>query len=101
MIYNLAGMTGMFIALTALIGEAAGRIGKTVTYALMAVGSVLDGFACLALGHYGLGVFFAASAGLFVWLWWHSGGGDGTRRRLRAWAGRFHGVRRTAPAVAS
>lgn len=34
-----------------------------------------------------------------AWAWWHSGGGDGTRRRLKAWARRFRGVRRTAPVM--
>ena len=34
------------------------------------------------------------------WLWWHSGGGDDTKRRLRSWACRFQGVRRTAPSHA-
>jgi uncharacterized membrane protein len=42
----------------------------------------------------------AAGEALFVWLWWHSGGGDGTRRRFRSWARRFQGVRRTAPSHA-
>jgi hypothetical protein len=35
-----------------------------------------------------------------AWLWWHSGGGDGPKRRLRSWARRFQGVRRTAPSHA-
>lgn len=32
-------------------------------------------------------------------VWWHGGGGDGTRRRLRALRRLFRGVRRTAPAA--
>ena len=43
----------------------------------------------------------AGATALFVWLWWHSGGGDGTKRRLKRWAVRFQGVRRTAPQGAS
>lgn len=39
-------------------------------------------------------------AALFAWLWWHSGGGDGPRRRFKSWARRFQAVRRTAPAGA-
>ncbi|MGA5670026.1 hypothetical protein ACPCTG_31665 [Streptomyces pseudogriseolus] len=39
----------------------------------------------------------AAGAALMGWEWWNSGGGDGTRRRLKSWASRFQGVRRTAP----
>lgn len=34
-----------------------------------------------------------------AWLWWQSGGGDGTKRRLKSWARKFRGVRRTAPAL--
>lgn len=33
-----------------------------------------------------------------AWAWWRHGGGDGTKRRLRALRKRFAGVRRTAPA---
>lgn len=43
----------------------------------------------------------AGSLALTLWLWWHSGGGDGTKRRLKRWARKFEGVRRTAPAAAS
>lgn len=32
-----------------------------------------------------------------AWLWWRSGGGTGIKRRIRSWARRFRGVRRTAP----
>lgn len=42
----------------------------------------------------------AASTALHAWLWWNGGGGDGTRRRLKSWASRFQGVRRTAPSHA-
>jgi hypothetical protein len=34
-----------------------------------------------------------------AWGWWNSGGGNGTKRRLRALRRRFQGVRRTAPAL--
>lgn len=47
--------------------------------------------------------YYAIEAGLFAsaaWSWWHRGGGDGTRRRLRRLAARFQGVRRTAPVTA-
>lgn len=37
---------------------------------------------------------------LDLYRWWHGGGGDGTRRRLRRLAGHFRGVRRTAPTTA-
>lgn len=41
----------------------------------------------------------AAVVAYALWLWWNNGGGDNTRRRLRRWAARFRGVRRTAPAA--
>lgn len=34
---------------------------------------------------------------VFVWYCWNGGGGDRTKRRLRALARTFTGVRRTAP----
>lgn len=39
----------------------------------------------------------AVAAALSAWSWWNGGGGDDTKRRLRSWARRFQGVRRTAP----
>ncbi|MCC9686926.1 hypothetical protein [Streptomyces sp. MNU103] len=42
----------------------------------------------------------AAAFALDVYRWWKGGGGSGTRRRLRALAARFRGVRRTAPTTA-
>jgi general stress protein CsbA len=39
----------------------------------------------------------AGVAAWCAWLWWNDGGGDDTKRRLKRWAGRFQGVRRTAP----
>lgn len=41
---------------------------------------------------------YAGIAAVFEWAWWHSGGGHGTKRRLRRLRARFAGVRRTAPA---
>lgn len=35
-----------------------------------------------------------------LWMWWKSGGGDDTKRRLRKLGRAFTGVRRTAPAAA-
>lgn len=43
---------------------------------------------------------FAAFGAVAAWLWWISGGGDGTKRRLRRLRVRFAPVRRTAPATA-
>ncbi|MEV6421867.1 hypothetical protein [Streptomyces sp. NPDC051662] len=46
------------------------------------------------------GLYAAVDAGLaayFVHDWWHRGGGDGTRRRLRRLRNSFRAPRRTAP----
>jgi ABC-type dipeptide/oligopeptide/nickel transport system permease component len=42
----------------------------------------------------------AAFAAWHAWVWWHSGGGDDTKRRLKSLGRRFQGVRRTAPSHA-
>lgn len=60
------------------------------------------GWSLLALdsfqsGHVPSAVLSAGLAAVDLYRWWNGGGGDGTRRRLRALAGRFQGVRRTAP----
>lgn len=39
----------------------------------------------------------AAFTALFIWLWWKSGGGDDTKRRLRSLMKTFEPTRRTAP----
>lgn len=101
MLYNLIGTIGFFLLAVGLLADLTRRTARTTVYALMSAGATLAFFASAALGHRTLAVFFAVSAGLFAWLWWHSGGGDGTKRRLRRLAGRFHSVRRTAPAGAS
>ncbi|MEV5915770.1 hypothetical protein AB0M00_43670 [Streptomyces chartreusis] len=75
----------------------AGRISHRTACGWMAVlcagggvGSAIAGWTSNVYLHAALGAWSA-------WNWWHSGGGDDTKRRLKSWAGRFHGVRRTAP----
>lgn len=58
-----------------------------------AVSSVLAGLVNRHFNAY----LSAAVAATSAFLWWHNGGGDGTKRRLKSWASRFQGVRRTAP----
>jgi hypothetical protein len=65
---------GIFAVATGLNGVEAVMSGATVRASLMA--------ACCAFG---------------AWQWWNGGGGDGTKRRLRALGRAFRGVRRTAP----
>ncbi|MCZ1012175.1 hypothetical protein [Streptomyces lydicus] len=45
--------------------------------------------------------FSAGFAAFTGWLWWMGGGGDEIKRGLRLWAGRFQGIRRTAPVGAT
>lgn len=44
-----------------------------------------------------MGCVSAALCAYSAWSWWRSGGGDGTKRRLKSWARKFRGVRRAAP----
>jgi hypothetical protein len=60
-------------------------------YAFAAVLCAVNGWRTLLYLNAGLSAWYA-------WMWWHSGGGDGPRRRWKAWADCFQGVRRTAPA---
>ncbi|MYR93068.1 MULTISPECIES: hypothetical protein [unclassified Streptomyces] len=39
----------------------------------------------------------AVGTAIYAYLWWHNGGGNDTRRRLREAARPFKAVRRTAP----
>jgi hypothetical protein len=68
-------------------------------FGLYALGSFSGLVGDVADGSRGWAVVDSAFAGFYVWAWWHSGGGDGTKRRLRSWTRRFRGVRRTAPVL--
>lgn len=65
--------------------------------AVMAVGNALLGLLAAVNRWHDVVPLTAGCTALFVWMWWHNGGGDDTKRRLKSWAGRFQGVRRTAP----
>ena len=75
----------------------AGRITAVQYSGVMAILSAASTVVCAVAGWTGAGSFSAAATALHTWNWWHGGGGDGTKRRLRSWARRFQGVRRTAP----
>ncbi|MEL3944836.1 hypothetical protein [Streptomyces sp. LNU-CPARS28] len=85
---SVIGIIGLFTTVLAN-HHACGII--AVANALYAVENIREGDHLWA-------VFDTAVCAYFAWCWWHGGGGDGTRRRLRSWARRFRGVRRTAPA---
>lgn len=65
----------------------------------MAILDTISAIVCAAAGWTSVLYQDVAGAALFGWMWWNSGGGDDTKRRLKSWAGRFEGVRRTAPAA--
>jgi len=74
-----------------------GRISVVLHNGLMAAVNALCTLVSVYLDWTLTSFMAAASTAMYGWLWWKGGGGDGTRRRLRSWARRFQGVRRTAP----
>lgn len=91
-------VTGMSVVMLALTARSARRIPDTATYGLLALSQVIMCIGGFITQSTVGGSISGAAAGYLGWKWWDGGGGDGTRRRLRRWARRFHGVRRTAPA---
>ena len=89
------------LAGAAFAGVILGRISQTTANAVWAVANFLAGIAFVLNSE----PFWACwCAGIAAWCahgWWTGGGGDGTRRRLKSWARRFQGIRRTAPQGAS
>jgi membrane protein implicated in regulation of membrane protease activity len=81
----------------ALVAALFGRLTKTQANGLIALGCIPAVAAAALGGATTVASVFAAMGAVNAWLWWNGGGGDGTRRRLRRWARRFQGVRRTAP----
>lgn len=65
-------------------------------YGLMSISNVLVMLSQI-LGSSTSATVSAGFVALTGWLWWMGGGGDDTKRRLRLCAGRFQGIRRTAP----
>lgn len=100
---SILGAIDTLTLLAAVFCEYARRSGLHLTraYAFVALVLLGEAFAALLVDQSAFAVNAAGLSALFGWLWWHSGGGDDTKRRLKAWAARFHGVRRTAPATSS
>ena len=78
----------------------AGRIAVKQHAATMVILNVVSGVVSAVNGWTEDLYISTACTALFAYVWWHNGGGDGTRRRLKSWARRFQGVRRTAPSHA-
>lgn len=73
---------------------------RRTSSALMAWGSALGCLNNVLANERMLAAIHAGFTAWAIWPWWHSGGGDSTKRRLRRWVSRFRGVRRTAPVTA-
>lgn len=67
---------------------------------LMSLGNALSALSNILTADTTAASVSAGFAALSGWLWWKGGGGDDTKRRLKRWARRFQGVRRTAPSHA-
>ncbi|WP_329474176.1 hypothetical protein OIE75_41040 (plasmid) [Streptomyces sp. NBC_01723] len=88
------------MAAVAAVAYGTGRFRKHHIYGVMSVGYLLytvSNFLLQDTVSAGMGAGFTT---VFGWLWWKGGGGDNTKRRLKSWASRFQGVRRTAPSHA-
>ncbi|KAB7835484.1 hypothetical protein [Streptomyces mobaraensis] len=67
----------------------------------MSIASLLFTLSGVLASSTGYASYAAGNTAFAGWLWWESGGGDDTKRRLRRWAGRFQGARCTAREVTS
>lgn len=83
-----------------LAARMAGRISSRALYGLIAVSQVLNLASAVIERDMFTGSIAAGGFALSAWAWWHDGGGNDTKRRLRRLARRFRGVRRTAPSAA-
>lgn len=88
---------GGLVIWPAVLASLLGRISYPQASGIVALGSAPIIAAFALDGAKSVASAFAALAALNAWAWWHGGGGDGTRRRVKSWARRFRGVRRTAP----
>ncbi|MEU3683730.1 hypothetical protein AB0E99_22720 [Streptomyces sp. NPDC030592] len=89
---------GALLIGAAVIGYCTGRFHLRQLWAGLSLGNAACLVAELLSDNRVMAGFSTGAVAVGVWMWWISGGGDGTRRRLRDLARRFQGVRRTAPA---
>lgn len=92
---------GCSLLAVSLAAYATGRISQHALNGLLTVCNSLNLASAVLRNDRITGGIVAGALALSAWLWWHGGGGDGTKRRLRSWGRKFTGVRRTAPAGAS
>lgn len=91
---------GYGFAALAIAGIVTGRIKRHSISGL--IGAEFAAFAVndIYLGDHLWALVDTAACAFFAYQWWTGGGDDDTKRRLRRWARRFEGVRRTAPGAA-
>lgn len=82
-----------------VVARARGIISSRTFYALVASTNCVGLIVSVAVHNQITASINAASTAIAAYMWWRDGGGDDTKRRLRRWARKFHGVRRTAPAT--
>jgi hypothetical protein len=90
-------VVGNTIVWLTVAARALGWISRRTFYAGIASGQGIGLIGCVAGGYHAAAGIAAAGSTLAAWLWWNDGGGNDTRRRMKRWARRFQGVRRTAP----
>ncbi|WP_328439333.1 hypothetical protein OHA71_23635 [Streptomyces sp. NBC_00444] len=90
---------GVLIAGAAMVAFACGRASWSATCAGISLGNAVQLLANVLVGSTTRAGALAGVVAVGLWLWWNRGGGDDTKRRIRKWARKFQGVRRTAPAV--
>lgn len=91
---------GLGLTAVAIAGVLARRLRPHQGDALMAIAFVLWGLDDFRTGHPVFALIDAAGCAFYAHGWWHGGGGDGPRRRLRQLRRRFRAIRRTAPTTA-
>lgn len=84
---------GTAVAVFTLASLITDRITRATSSGLMGAANLLWGIAGVVEGKGLLTGINAGLAAYFIHDWWHRGGGDGMRRRLRS----FRAARRTAP----
>ncbi|MFK0172622.1 hypothetical protein ACIQU5_27880 [Streptomyces sp. NPDC090306] len=83
----------------AMGGLATGRLSQRQYLAGMAAATAIGAVVCVITHDTTWASVNSGSFAVIIWLWWQSGGGDDTKRRLRPLARRFSPVRRTAPSA--
>ena len=98
---NVLGMAAIALTAVGIAGLVTGRLATHHIDGILAVANGLFSIAAISRGSLGWAVFSGAACAVGAYRWWHGGGGDGTRRRLREAVRGFAAVRRTAPQTAA